>query len=235
MAERSAELQLPVQIHLSETEDEVKGCEAEHGERPAFYLDRVGMLGPHTVLAHGCWLDHAELELIADRGATVVTNPVANLKLAVGRVFPYLDAREVGVEVGLGTDGPGSNNSLDLLSDAKTFALLQKNEARDPAAVTATESLAIATGRRSGLLGGQGLVVGAPADFLLVARRRSRALAGRARRGARLRRLRLDRRHHGRGGQGADARGRGRGRRRGRRPGSRAGRRARHPLINPRR
>ncbi len=168
VAERSAELQLPVQIHLSETEDEVKGCEAEHGERPAFYLDRVGMLGPHTVLAHGCWLDHAELELIADRGATVVTNPVANLKLAVGRVFPYLDAREVGVEVGLGTDGPGSNNSLDLLSDAKTFALLQKNEARDPAAVTATESLAIATGRRSGLLGGQGLVVGAPADFLLV-------------------------------------------------------------------
>ena len=120
------------------------------------------------MLAHGCWLDRAELELIAERGATVVTNPVANLKLAVGRVFPYRDAREVGVEVGLGTDGPGSNNSLDLLADAKTFALLQKNEARDPAAVTAPESLAIATGRRSGLLGGRGLEVGAPADFLLV-------------------------------------------------------------------
>ncbi len=168
VAERSTELEVPVQIHLSETEDEVKGCLEHHGERPAFYLDRVGMLGPHTVLAHGCWLDRAELELIADRGATVVTNPVANLKLAVGRVFPYADARQVGVEVGLGTDGPGSNNSLDLLSDAKVFALLQKNEARDPAAVTATESLAIATGRRSGLLGGRGLVVDGPADFLLV-------------------------------------------------------------------
>jgi 5-methylthioadenosine/S-adenosylhomocysteine deaminase len=168
VAERSTELQLPVQIHLSETEDEVDGCLDQHSERPAFYLDRVGMLGPHTVLAHGCWLDRAELELIAERGATVVTNPVANLKLAVGRVFPYRDARDVGVEVGLGTDGPGSNNSLDLLSDAKFFALLQKSEARDPAAVTASESLAIATGRRSGLLGGQGLVVGAPADFLLV-------------------------------------------------------------------
>ena len=128
----------------------------QHGERPAFYLDRVGLLGPQTVLAHGCWLDRAELELIAERGATVVTNPVANLKLAVGRVFPYRDAREVGVEVGLGTDGPGSNNSLDLLSDAKTFALLQKNEARDPAAVTAAETLEIATGRRSRLLGGRG-------------------------------------------------------------------------------
>lgn len=168
VAERSSELQVPVQIHLSESEEEVSGCVEEHGERPAFYLDRVGMLGPHTVLAHGCYLDRAELELIAERGATVVTNPVANLKLAVGRVFPYRDARDAGVAVGLGTDGPGSNNSLDLLSDAKTFALLQKNEARDPAAVTASESLAIASGRRSGLLGGQGLVVGAPADFLLV-------------------------------------------------------------------
>jgi 5-methylthioadenosine/S-adenosylhomocysteine deaminase len=126
------------------------------------------MLGPQTVLAHGCWLDRSELELIADRGATLVTNPVANLKLAVGRVFPYAQARSAGVEMGLGTDGPGSNNSLDLLSDAKTFALLQKAEARDPAAVTAAESLAIATGRRSGLLGGRGLATGAPADLLLV-------------------------------------------------------------------
>jgi 5-methylthioadenosine/S-adenosylhomocysteine deaminase len=113
------------------------------------YLDRVGLLGPGTVLAHGCWLDRAELELIAERGATVVTNPVANLKLAVGRVFPYTTAREAGVAVGLGTDGPGSNNSLDLLADAKTFALLQKNEVRDPAAVTAAETLEIATGQRS--------------------------------------------------------------------------------------
>ena len=168
VAERAAELDLPVQIHASETEDEVEQCIQARGTRPAAYLDRVGLLGPRTVLAHGCWFDREELALIADRGATVVTNPVANLKLAVGRVFPYVDARAAGVEIGLGTDGPGSNNSLDLLSDAKAFALLQKNEARDPAAVTATEALAIATGRRSGLLGGQGIVVGAPADFLLV-------------------------------------------------------------------
>ena len=86
------------------------------GSRPAEYLDRLGLLGPRTLLAHGVWLDEAELELIAARGATVVTNPVANLKLAVGRVFPYLAAREAGVHVGLGTDGPGSNNSLDLFS-----------------------------------------------------------------------------------------------------------------------
>jgi 5-methylthioadenosine/S-adenosylhomocysteine deaminase len=168
VAERAAELQLPVQIHLSETEDEVGPCVEQHGVRPAFYLDRCGLLGPNVVLAHGCWLDRSELELIAERGATVVSNPVANLKLAVGRVFPYIDAREAGVCVGLGTDGPGSNNSLDLLSDAKTFALLQKNEARDPAAVTAHEVLEIATGQRSPLLNGHRLEPGAPADFVLV-------------------------------------------------------------------
>jgi 5-methylthioadenosine/S-adenosylhomocysteine deaminase len=146
----------------------VDDCLEQRGERPAAYLDRVGLLGPHTILAHGCWLDRDELDLIAERGATIVTNPVANLKLAVGRMFPYRDAREAGAAVGLGTDGPGSNNSLDLLESAKAFALLQKNEAGDPAAVTATETLEIATGHRAPLLGGGGIEPGAPADLLLV-------------------------------------------------------------------
>ena len=168
VAERSTELEMPMQVHLSETEDEVADCVARHGVRPAHYLDRVGVLGPRTVLAHGCWVDRGELELIAERGATVVTNPVANLKLAVGGTLPYIAARELGVRIGLGTDGPGSNNSLDLLADVKTFALLQKYEARNPAAVTATEALEIATGRRSPLLGGRGVAVGAAADFILV-------------------------------------------------------------------
>jgi 5-methylthioadenosine/S-adenosylhomocysteine deaminase len=168
IAERSAEGGLPVQIHLSETEDEVDACVEERGMRPAQYLDEVGILGPNTVLAHGVWLDRAELELIAERGATVVTNPEANLKLAVGRVFPYAEARAAGVALGLGTDGPGSNNSLDLLASAKIFALLHKHETRDPAAVTAVEALEIAMGRRSELLGGHALAPGVPADFLLV-------------------------------------------------------------------
>jgi 5-methylthioadenosine/S-adenosylhomocysteine deaminase len=153
IAETSEERDLPVQIHLAETEGEVERCLRAYGERPAMYLDRVGLLGPRTAIAHGVWLDRAELELIAERGATVVTNPIANLKLAVGRVFDYRAARAAGVAVGLGTDGAGSNNSLDLLQDAKVFALLQKHEAGDPAAVTADETWEIATGRRSRLLG----------------------------------------------------------------------------------
>jgi 5-methylthioadenosine/S-adenosylhomocysteine deaminase len=169
VADASRERGLPIQIHLSETEDEVAQCVAEHGARPAEYLERLGLLGPATLLAHGVWLNDAELELIAARSATVVTNPVANLKLAVGRVFPYLDARRHGVRVGLGTDGAGSNNSLDLFQDVKTFALLQKNEARDPAAVSAQEAWEVATGRGSPLLAGSASVsVGDPADFLLL-------------------------------------------------------------------
>jgi 5-methylthioadenosine/S-adenosylhomocysteine deaminase len=169
VAELAGERELPVHIHLSETREEVEGCERDHGARPATYLDRVGLLGPRTTLAHGVWLDDAELDLIAERGATVVTNPVANQKLAVGGTFPYPAARDRGVAVGLGTDGAGSNNSLDLLADAKFFALAQKNAAGDPAIVTAAETLEIATGVRAPLLGGGArLDEGEPADFLLV-------------------------------------------------------------------
>jgi 5-methylthioadenosine/S-adenosylhomocysteine deaminase len=169
VAETSAERDLPIEIHLSETEDEVRDCLDEHGLRPAAYLDSVGVLGPRTVLAHGVWLDEEELVLIAERGATVVSNPVANLKLAVGGVFPDPAARSAGVQVGIGTDGPGSNNSLDLLSEVKTFALLQKHRARDPAVVPAREAWALATGRLSPLLGGEAsIAVGQAADFLLL-------------------------------------------------------------------
>jgi len=168
IGELSAERELPVQIHLSETEQEVQDCLAEHGERPAFYLDRLGLLSERTVLAHGVWLDPDELALIAERGATVVTNPVANMKLAVGGVFPHHAARTAGVPVGLGTDGAGSNDSLDLLSDLKTFALVQKHAAADPTAIEAAEAWAVATGARAPLLGATRLEVGAPADFLLL-------------------------------------------------------------------
>jgi 5-methylthioadenosine/S-adenosylhomocysteine deaminase len=168
IGELSAERDLPVQIHLSETEKEVQDCLAEHGERPAFYLDRLGMLSERTILAHGVWLDPDELALIAERGATVVTNPVANMKLAVGGVFPHPAARTAGVPVGLGTDGAGSNDSLDLLADLKVFALVQKHAAADPTAIDATEAWAVATGATAPRLGAGKLEVGALADFLLL-------------------------------------------------------------------
>jgi 5-methylthioadenosine/S-adenosylhomocysteine deaminase len=160
-AELAAERGVAIHIHLSETEDEVTECLDRHGARPAPYLDRLGLLGERTVLAHGVWLDEAELELIAERGCTVVANPAANMKLAVGGVLPYPAARRAGVRVGLGTDGAGSNDSLDLLADLKLFALSQRHAARDATVVPAREAWAIATG-------GVGLRPGASADFLLL-------------------------------------------------------------------
>jgi 5-methylthioadenosine/S-adenosylhomocysteine deaminase len=168
--EQAEERGIALQIHLAETEGEVSECVERRGERPATYLDRLGLLGERTVLAHGVWLDHAELALIAERGTTVVTNPVANMKLAVGGVFPYPAAREAGVAVGLGTDGAGSNDSLDLLADLKAFALAQRHAASDPTVVATAEAVEVATGARAPLLrGGEGaLTPGAPADFLLL-------------------------------------------------------------------
>jgi 5-methylthioadenosine/S-adenosylhomocysteine deaminase len=167
-AELATERELPVQIHLSETEREVSDCLERHGLRPAAYLDRLGMLGPRTVLAHGVWLDEDELELIAERGCTLVANPVANMKLAVGGVLPYPAARRAGIAIGLGTDGAGSNDSLDLLSDLKVFALSQRQAAGDPTVLPAEEAWQIATGANAPLLGAGELRVGGPADFLLL-------------------------------------------------------------------
>ena len=169
IADLSSERDLRVHIHLSETEGEMQDCVAAHGVRPAPYLDRIGVLTPRSILAHGVWLDDDELELVGERGATIVTNPVSNLKLAVGGVFPYAKARGHGIPVGLGTDGASSNNSLDLFQDMKHLALVQKHVERDPAAMPATEAWAVATGQRAPALGQSGrLAVGEPADFLLV-------------------------------------------------------------------
>jgi 5-methylthioadenosine/S-adenosylhomocysteine deaminase len=184
--EQATERRLALQIHLAETEAEVADCVEAHGVRPAAHLDRLGLLDERTVLAHGVWLDEADLYLISERGATLVANPVANMKLAVGGVLPYPAARRAGVAVGLGTDGPGSNDSLDLLADLKVFALSQRHASGDPTVLPAAEALEIATGARAPLLrggavddgsargaggaGGAPLTPGAPADFLLLRR-----------------------------------------------------------------
>ncbi|HXF30393.1 MAG TPA: amidohydrolase [Solirubrobacterales bacterium] len=168
LAELSAETGAPVQIHLSETKPEVDDCIGEHGRRPAAYLDDLGLLSERAVLAHGVWLDDEELDLIAARGATVVSNPAANMKLAVGKVFDWPSARAAGVRVALGTDGAGSNDSLDLLADLKLFALAQRHAAADATAIAVDDAWAIATGAKAPLLGATPLAVGEAADFLLL-------------------------------------------------------------------
>ena len=169
VAQTSVEHDAAVHIHLSEDHQEVADCVAEHGVRPVEYLDRIGLLTPRTVLAHCVFCEDQELALIAERGATIVTNPSSNLKLGIPSIFRYVAARAHGVSVGLGTDGAASNNGLDLLSEVKLLALLQKHATGDPEALPAHEAWDVVTGRLAGALGSTGrLAPGQPADFVLV-------------------------------------------------------------------
>lgn len=176
-ARLAAEHDLPVQIHVSETLREVEECVAEHGLRPAFHLERTGLLDRPTTLAHGVWLDREELAMLATHPATVVHNPVSNLKLACGQGrdvrgwFDYPAAKEAGVNVALATDGTASNTNLDMFEEMKFASLMAKHASGDPTCMPAAETLDIAT--RGGATGmgwndtGR-LEVGALADIVLL-------------------------------------------------------------------
>jgi 5-methylthioadenosine/S-adenosylhomocysteine deaminase len=169
IGEVARERGIPVQIHCSETEEEVTSCRKAHGVSPVGLLDQCGVLGERTVLSHCVWIDDDDRELIARSGATIVTNPVSNAKLAVGGVFRTDVAAARGIPIALGTDGASSNNSLDLFGDVKFLALEQKHELNDPAAMPATEAWAIVTGAMAPALGQSGrIAVGEAADFLVV-------------------------------------------------------------------
>lgn len=161
---------LVLHIHLSETRDEVDACITEHGVRPVVHLERLDLLGPNLVVAHGVYLDADEMGLLADAGATVVTNPTANMKLATGGIFDFRTASAAGLRVALGTDGAGSNNNLDMVEEMKTLALVQKHRAGDPTVLTAHDALAAATTAPAGGFGlGSGRIApGEPADLILV-------------------------------------------------------------------
>ncbi len=166
----AAKENLIVHIHLAETEHEVEECRKQHGTTPTRLLQRLGLVGPNLVAAHGIWLDEEERRMLADAGATVVTNPVSNLKLAVGGIFAYREARQAGLNVALGTDGAGSNNNLDMIEEMKIAALVQKHRSGDPTCLPAREALAMATeapARAYGLGTGK-IEVGEPADLMLV-------------------------------------------------------------------
>ncbi|MBF0420266.1 MAG: amidohydrolase [Magnetococcales bacterium] len=168
--QRFAEIHdLTLHIHLSETRDEVDRCLKQHGMRPVFYLDSLGLLHQRTILAHAIFLDDAELDLIAERKTTLVTNPTSNLKLACGGVFPYERMAKRSIAMGMGTDGAASNNSLDMFQEMKLFSLMQKHTLGDPTALPAQVALQIAMGCHAPILGHSGIIApGEPADLILI-------------------------------------------------------------------
>lgn len=172
-AEFALQEKIGIHIHLSETEKEVNDCIARHGKRPAVHLDECGLLTPHTVAAHCCWLDEAECMLLGKRGVSASHNPSSNMKLATNRAMPYHWLLQAGANVCLGTDGCASNNNLDMFEEAKTAALLQKFFWNNPTLLPAHEALAMATvngAKGLGLATGK-LARGTPADIILVTAR----------------------------------------------------------------
>lgn len=144
---------VPVQIHLAETEEEVLNSVKQFGCTPVRYLDKLGVLSPRLSLAHGLYVDAEEICILAGRGVQVAHNPASNMKLASGLAFPFTQMRKAGITVGLGTDGCASSNNLDMIETMKLASLLGKAWRKDPQAMSADEMLHAATSQGADILG----------------------------------------------------------------------------------
>jgi 5-methylthioadenosine/S-adenosylhomocysteine deaminase len=159
-----------VHMHLCETEDETRFTNEKYGMSPAEFLDSLGLLSRRFVGAHGCWLTHNDVTILRRTGANLVNNPVSNLKLSVGRVFPYRLVSENGVPFCLGTDGCSSNNHLDMMETMKCASLVAKFSTNDPTFLSARETVGRATTSAGRIfsLGTWEIAEGAAPDILLI-------------------------------------------------------------------
>ncbi len=168
-SEFSEKHKVPVHFHLSETRQEVSDCMEKHNARPVEYLEKIGFLHDKLICAHSVWLSDKEIMILKRNEVKVVHNPVSNMKLAVGNVFPYPKFKEAKVKVALGTDGCSSNNNLSMIEEMKFASLLQKHE-NGAEAMPASEIFRIATRSGAEAFGLNSGVIerGALADLILV-------------------------------------------------------------------
>jgi 5-methylthioadenosine/S-adenosylhomocysteine deaminase len=138
------QLDLPIHIHLHETEDEVAGSLKMHGMRPIERMHKLGLLGPNLIAVHMIHVTADEIELMAQLGCTVAHCPTSNLKLASG-FAPVVSMLSAGMNVGLGTDGAASNNSLKMFEEMRLAALLAKGQSGRADVLPAWQALQMAT------------------------------------------------------------------------------------------
>ncbi|MCF8146147.1 MAG: amidohydrolase [Deltaproteobacteria bacterium] len=162
---------LPLQIHLSETGQEVSDTIKRYGKRPVHYLDQLGLLDGSLIAVHGVHLDAGEMARLAERGVKIVHVPESNMKLGSG-VAPVAAMMRSGVTLGLGTDGCASNNDLDLFCEMETAAKAAKVFDRDPLSLGAGTALGLATTGGAAVMGLEGelgtLEKGKKADIIIV-------------------------------------------------------------------
>lgn len=169
--DRASELNIGIHIHLAESKEMVKSVKEKYGFTEVEFLDGLGFLKSDVLAAHCIYLSEEEMRLMAKRDVKVSYNPVANMKLALG-VPKVIDLMGLGVTVGIGTDGPASNNDLDMFGDMRVAALLQKVSYMDSTVLPAHSVLGMATidgARALGLERSVGsLGVGKKADVMLI-------------------------------------------------------------------
>ena len=169
--EISRDFDLPLQIHLAETSEEVSEIKKRTGERPVYYLDRLGILNEGLIAAHAIHLSDREMALLADRGVKIVHVPECNMKLSSG-VARVSDMLRLGLTLGLGTDGCASNNNLDLFQEMDSAAKLGKVSTLNPINMDAMTILKMVTSWGASLLGLEDelgtIEVGKRADIIVV-------------------------------------------------------------------
>jgi len=158
-----------VQTHVDETAAEARQCIDEKKDPELLYLDRFGLLSPRFSAVHGVHLCKEEIALAAERGVSVVYNPKSNAKLGSG-VCPVPALIDAGINIALATDGPASNDRLDMFEEMRAGAMLQKATNQSPTVVTAGDVFAMATSGGAKLLGIDAgtLYEGRLADFSIV-------------------------------------------------------------------
>ena len=170
VAKLAQKLKSPVFLHNSETKSEVEECIGRWGKTPTQLTEDLGMYEYGGGGYHCVWMADADFEIFKKRGLTAVTNPASNLKLASG-IAPISRYISEGIPVAIGTDGPASNNCLDMFREMFLTTALAKVKDMDAAAVPANEVLYMATtagARAMGLDDCDDLAVGKKADLVMI-------------------------------------------------------------------
>ncbi|MGN0344147.1 MAG: amidohydrolase family protein [Lachnospiraceae bacterium] len=170
VAKLAQKLKSPIFLHNSETKTEVEECIGRWGATPTQLTEKLGMYEYGGGGYHCVWMDDADFEIFKKRGLTAVTNPASNLKLASG-IAPISRYLSEGIPVAIGTDGPASNNCLDMFREMFLTTALAKVKEMDAAAVPANEVLYMATtagARAMGLSDCDDLAAGKKADLIMI-------------------------------------------------------------------
>jgi len=153
-ASLAVEFDVPLHTHIAETREEVDEWREKYDMPVVPWVKKQGLLEAKVLAAHCVHLDDGEIHTLQHAGAGVAHNPSSNLKLASG-FAPVVDMLEAGLSVGIGTDGPASNNDLDMFEEMRLATFIAKGVSGDPTALPARLTLAMAT-----RLGAQALHLG---------------------------------------------------------------------------